>query len=264
MSLWIVTNLPAWLILLGMIVSISGSAVLICRVVRKRFPAISQGTHNDSLQFGYGVIGLVYAFFIGFVVSGMWGQIDAADALAATEGSAGVQLARDRIAFDPPVSASLGQSLLAYERAAVAEWPVAARGQSLAETDNALALLSRAYRDIEPRNEVQKSAQSSSLANLDKLSQARTERVIAGRTDTGAPWPLWVVIFLTSALVLGCAIAYGVERPAMHYPMVAIVGAMVGANLFLVLLLSHPFVGEISTSPDALRTVIEVLTQSPS
>jgi hypothetical protein len=263
-SLWIVTNIPSWMILLGLIVGVSGGAVVICRVVRKRFPTLAKGTHNDSLQFGYGVIGFVYAFFIGFVVSGMWGQITAADALAGTEGAAGVQLAKDRVAFDPAVSASLGQSLLRYERAAVAEWPEAARGQSLPEATNALALLSQAYRDIKPQNDIQKSVQSASLANLDKLSQARTERIIAGRTETGPPWPLWVVIFLTSALVLGCAITYGVEMPAMHYPMVAIVGAMVAANLFLALLLSHPFAGEISTSTDALRTVIEELTQSPS
>jgi hypothetical protein len=252
------------MILLGLIVSISGGAVVICRVVRKRLPMLSKGTHNDSLQFGYGVIGFVYAFFIGFVVSGMWSQITAADALAGTEGAAGVQLAKDRVAFDPAVSASLGQSLLGYERAAVAEWPEAARGRSLPEATDALALLSQAYRDIKPQTDIQKSIQSASLANLDKLSQARTERIIAGRTETGPPWPLWVVIFLTSALVLGCAITYGVEKPAMHYPMVAIVGAMVAANLFLVLLLSHPFAGEISTSTDALRTVIEELTQSPS
>ncbi|MFL6085507.1 MAG: hypothetical protein ACJ74F_20390 [Mycobacterium sp.] len=41
--------------------------------------------------------------------------------------------------------------------------------------------------------------------------------------------------FLTAGLVLGCTIIYGVEEPAMHYPMVATVGVLVAANLFLVL-----------------------------
>jgi hypothetical protein len=69
-----------------------------------------------------------------------------------------------------------------------------------------------------------------SFTNLDKISQARTERVLQARTDIGPPWSLWAVIFLTSGLVLGCAIIYGVEKPAMHYPMVATVGVLVAAE----------------------------------
>ena len=72
------------------------------------------------------------------------------------------------------------------------------------------------------------------------------------------------MIFLTSGLVLGCAITYGVAKPAMHYPMVAIVGMLVAANLFLVLELSHPFAGDVSATPVALQKVIEVLTQPPA
>ena len=264
MSRWIVSTIPPWLLLLGLIVVISGGSVAAAVLLRKRFPRMRQDEHNDPLKFGYGVIGFVYAFFIGFVVSSMWGQITAADALVRTEGAAGVQLARDASAFETADGDRIRQALLGYERAIEKEWPVAARGESLPEADRALALLARTYQDVAPRTDTQKSFLATSLSNLDKLSQARTERIIEGATDSGPTWPLWAVIFLTSGLVLGCAIAYGVEKPAMHYPMVAIVGAMVAANLFLVLELSHPFVGDISTSPAPLHRVIEVLEQPPS
>jgi hypothetical protein len=102
-----------------------------------------------------------------------------------------------------------------------------------------------------------------SFANLDSLSQARTQRVLQARTDIGPPWSLWAVIFVTSALLLGCAIIYGVEKSATHYTMVAILGVLVGAQLFLVLELSHPFIGEIGTSPEPLREVIRVLESNP-
>jgi hypothetical protein len=102
------------------------------------------------------------------------------------------------------------------------------------------------------------------LTNLDKISQARTERVLQVRTDIGPPWSLWAVIFLTSGLLLGCAIVYGVEQPFMHYAMVAIVGVLVAANLSLVLGLSHPFIGKKVTSPEPLRAVITFLSSPPS
>jgi hypothetical protein len=79
------------------------------------------------------------------------------------------------------------------------------------------------------------------------------------RTDIGPPWSLWAVIFLTSGLILGSAIIYGVETPATHYTMVAILGVLVAAQLFLVLELSHPFIGEIATYLQPLHEAIDAL-----
>ena len=263
MSRWIVSTIPPWLLLLGLIVIISGGSVLVGIALRKRFPRITQDEHNDALRFGYGVIGFVYAFFIGFVVSAMWGQEHDTDTLVRTEGAAGVQLARDASVFDQADGDRIRKSLLSYGRAAEAEWPMVARGQSLPEADQALTTLYQSYQELIPRTDIQKSFLSTSLANLDKLSQSRTERIIVG-TGVGPTWPLWAVIFLTSGLVMGCTIVYGVEKPAIHYPMVAIVGAMVAANLFLVLELSQPFAGDIATSPVALHMVVEALGRAPT
>lgn len=48
------------------------------------------------------------------------------------------------------------------------------------------------------------------------------------------------------------------REPGDALPMVATVGVLVAANLFLVLQLSHPYVGEMATSPEPLREVIRV------
>jgi hypothetical protein len=259
-SLWIVRNIPPLLLLLGLVIVIAGGAVLIQRTVRRRYPVLTQDGHNDVTKFAYGVIGFVYAFFIGFVVSAMWGQIGNADGKARIEGAAGVQLAKDMAVFEVADRDRLRQGLLDFENAALTEWPLAASGQSFPEADKALQRLYTAYTQIKPQNEVQTTFLGTSFGNLDKISQARTERVLQARTDIGPPWSLWAVIFLTSALVLGCAIIYGVENPAMHYPMVATVGVLVAANLFLVLELAHPFVGEMATSSEPLRQAVNVLS----
>ena len=72
------------------------------------------------------------------------------------------------------------------------------------------------------------------------------------------------MILLTSGLLLGRAIIYGVEKPAVHCTMVASLGVLVAAALFLVMDLSYPFVGEMSTSPEPLREVIQALSPSPA
>ena len=122
-SRWLVTSIPSWVLLIGLIVVIVGGAVLIQQFVRRRYPALTGDDHNDVLKFTYGFIGFVYAFFIGFVVSSMWGQINTADANAHAEGAAAVQMARDAIVFDVADSDRVRQALLSYAQAAVPSGP---------------------------------------------------------------------------------------------------------------------------------------------
>lgn len=256
---WIVTNIPSWLLLAALIVLIAGGAVVVGALLRRAFPEWRTGDHNDALKFGYGVIGFVYAFFVGFVVSSMWGQINAADALARAEGASAVQLARDADVFDVADSERIRTALLEYARAAVAEWPVAARGETAREAGEALQRLYRAVGDVKPANDNQKTFLSTAVANLEKVSQGRSERLIQADVDGGPSWPLWAVVFLTSGLVLGSAIVYGVESPRMHYMLVITVATLVAANLFLVLDLSYPYLGDIGTSPEPLKVTVDFL-----
>jgi hypothetical protein len=247
-----------------MVVFTTGAAVTVQVFVRRRFPHLRDDEeHNDVTKFAFGVVGFVFAFFIGFVVSAMWDQINGADGRARIEGSAGSQLARDLHVFDEPDRDRIWQNLMAYEQAAIAEWDEAANGRVDQSADEELSRLYFAFENTTPRTEAQKTLLGTSFSNLNDLSRARSERVLQARTDTGPPWSLWAVISITSGLLLGCAVIYGVAKPAAHYTMVAILGALVGAQLFLILQLSHPFVGEIATSPEPLHQVVRVLESSP-
>ena len=259
MSGWLVSHVPPGLLLVGLIVVIAGGAMLLATVVRRRFPALTRDEHNDVTKFTYTFIGFIYAFLIGFMSSSMWGQISAADSNARAEGAAAVEMARDLDVFAKSDADRIRQSLLTYEKSAIAEWE-SSPGTRSTETDAALAQLSAAYHAVTAATDNQKTLLSTSYANLDKVSQARTVRLLTAREDTGPPWPLWAVILLTSALVLGTVVIYGVEKPGMHYPMVAIVGLIVATNLFLLLEASHPYIGGISTTPDPLYEVVSVLT----
>jgi hypothetical protein len=260
MSWWLVSHIPSGILLIGLIVVIAGGAALIQRYVRWRFPLLKGDGHNDGTKFTYGFIGFFYAFFIGFVVSSMWGQNNAADGNAHAEGAAAVQMARDSGVFEAPDRDRIRQSLLTYEQAAITEWPQAVNRRST-DADTALARLYKAYDGIAAKTDTQKTLLSTSYSNLDKISQARTVRLLTAREDDGLPWSLWVVIFLTSAMVLGIVIIYGVENPILHYSMVAIVAVIVATNLSLVLQLAQPYVGDVSTTSDSLQEVVAVLSQ---
>ena len=256
MSRWLVAHVPSGPLLVGLIAVIAGGPVLIGWGLRQGFPRLAEEDHNDALRFVYGVVAFVYAFFVGFLANSLWSQINAADASVRAEGSAGVQLARDRTVFDSPDADRIRQSLLAYHRAAIAEWPVAARGGTSPEADQTLRNLYKTYEDLQPSTDIQKAFLARSLINLDTLSQRRTDRLIEAGVDAGPTWPLWAVIFVTSGLVLGCAIAFGIESPRMHGGVVITVGVLVAANLFLILELSYPYLGDVGTSPEPLQVAV--------
>jgi hypothetical protein len=261
MTRWIVSNVPAWPLLLGLVVVIAGGAVVVQKVLRHRYPRLAGDTHNDATRFASGTICFVYAFFIGFIASALWSQINSEDDQVQTEGAAAIQLVRDSTVFDKPDGDRIRQALNDYESAALAEWPALASGGGASrDADNALHRVYVAYQQAQTPTDIQKTFLSTSLGNLDKVSQARTARVIRAQTDAGPPWSIWAVVLLTSVLVLGCAIVYGVEEPRIHSAMVATVGVLIAVDLFLVLELAHPYVGEIATSPQPLRDVITALS----
>lgn len=259
-SQWLVTHLPSWLLLAGIIVMVAGGAVLIQVLVRRHLLSLKGEEHNDVIRFAFGVVGFVFAFFLGFVVSAMWGQIGDADGRARTEGAAGVQLVRTSAVFDQADGDRIRTALLDYQQAALVEWTEVAHGGSYSEADDALTRLYAAYEGVRARTDAQKTLLATSFSNLDSLSQARTQRLLQARTDVGPPWSLWAVIWLTSGLLLACAIVYDVAKPTTHYAMVVILGVLVAVNLFLVAELSHPFIGEIGTSSEPLNEVIRQLS----
>lgn len=261
MSRWLVGHVPAWLVLFGLVVVVGGVAVLAQRLVRRRYPHLSQDAHNDATRFAFGVVGFVCAFLVGFMASALWSQITSEDEQVRTEGAAGVQLARDSSVFDAADGDRIRGALLNYERAALSEWSAAAEGRSYPEADAAMQRVYLAYQQEQPRTEVQRTFLATSFTNLDRVSQARTARLIQAQTSGGPPWSVWAVILLTSALVLGCSIIYGVEQPRTHAALVVTVGALVAANLFLISELAHPYVGEVATSPQPLRDVVGVLSR---
>jgi|688.fasta_scaffold390102_2 hypothetical protein len=262
MPRWAASTIPPWQLLLGLIVVITGASVLVNVMVRRRFPSLREGAHNDDLKFMLGFVATVYSFFVGFLTSGLWAEADAVNSRLQEEGAALMQMAQDRNFFDTADSARIRQGLLDYVRAAEAEWPTAAVGRSAPETDTALANLYTAYGTVKARSNSQTTLLSTSYVNLNSASQARTHRILQAR-DQHTGYRRMALILLTSALVLGCGIIYGVPNPRWDHAVVVGIAVVVAVNLAVIMEGANPFVGEVAISPGPLQAVIEVLSPVP-
>lgn len=257
MSRWIVSNVPSWLVLAVLVLVIAAGTSAVLLFIRRRYPGLVEGKHNEITKVGFSVVGPVYGFLTGFIIVVLWGQVSAADDVVRTEGASAVQMSRELGAFGNADSDRIRESLLQYERAAVDEWPQAVNGHPSVAAEDALRRLHAAYDSVKPTDDKQRSALTTSLDLLKQLGLSRTERLIMARTNTGPPLSLWAAIFLTSVLVLGFAVIIGESQVRMHYAMAVAVGVLVAVILFLVMELAYPFHGEMGTTPEPLRTAVE-------
>lgn len=257
MNRWVVANVPSWLTLTVLVVLVTGGTALVQARVRHHFPSLRNGKHNDIAGFLIAVVGVVYAFVISFIAFSLWEEVKTESYATQTEASMVLQLAKDADVFDDTTRSRIRQSALAYTRSVVAEWPTAATGHTTAEADRALEGLYTTYEELEPGNDTQRAFLEESQEDLREVSILRTERVLHALQETGPTSSLWAVILLASALTLGFSVIFGLEDARLHYGMVGAMSVLVAANLFLVLELSYPFLGELSASPESMQTVIQ-------
>jgi hypothetical protein len=117
---WIVTNIPSTLFLVILVACICAATIAGLTFVRRRFPGLAEGKHNDVTNVGMSVVGPVYGFFIGFIVAFLLSQLATEDEWARTEGTAAISMTRELNVFARADGDRIRQSLMEYEQAALA------------------------------------------------------------------------------------------------------------------------------------------------
>ena len=84
-SQWIVSNVPSWLLLGALVAGIAAGTAAVLAYVRRRFPGLAAGEHNDVAKAGFSMVGPVYGFMTGFIIVVLWGQVNAAEQNIATQ-----------------------------------------------------------------------------------------------------------------------------------------------------------------------------------
>lgn len=260
MSRWLVTHIPSWWLLIGLVVGIVSVAIGLHILVRHLFPRVDEGVQNDILRFGFAVVGVVYAIMMGFLINVLWGEVTHASNLAQTEGAQAIQMARYAAAFDEPARGRLRHDILEYQNAILKEFDEVSKGGKAFAAEGALMRLSATYAEIQPRDNDQRAALASSLDSLKQTSLARTQRILVAEEDAGPPPAIWTVIIVTSTLMLTFAIFYGDVHARMHTLIIATIGVLVAANIFLILELAYPYLG-FGTSASSLQWVDDVLQE---
>jgi hypothetical protein len=255
-SQWVLLRFPSWLIF---VIPIGGSVALSVGglvVVRRWLPHFSEGVNNTVGGVFMAILGTMYAVVVGFVVVTLWTTFDRAEETTRQEAGALLDVYRNNTALSFRIATETQEAVRAYATIVVEEeWPELAHGRPSRKADRAALRLFDVYRDYEPPGAAQGVLLATSAGRYEDFLDARRTRLsLAG---AGLPGVFWLAIVLGGLATIGFAVFFGQPSGGAQVAMTAALGFMVGLMFALVLLLNHPFTGDLKVVPSPFTSVLE-------
>jgi hypothetical protein len=250
------TSLPIWVSAVLLVVVLPMVTVGIQLALRRRYPSLREGDHNDVAGFIIAVVGVIYAVLLAFVVVVSWENFSGAENVVGQEASALRNTYRDSTAFPPDVRERIHADVRDYARTAVErEWPAMARGvPGDPEVAAVLDTFSQDLTTLPATTPTQQQYVQVEADRFNDLVTGRSQRL--DYVDQGVPGVLWVALIVGAVVTIGFAMIFGMSSTLLHSLMIASLTALVGVLLFVSVAIDHPFAGDIAVDPAPLERVL--------
>jgi hypothetical protein len=249
------TTRPIWVLILLLILftALSMAGPLL---VRRRIGIDKLRTNNEVAGFKFAAIGVLYAVLLAFVVVIVWERFhDAERALVAEAGSAAT-LYRLSGGLDEASAAALRSRLTAYLESVLEEdWPAMAAGHSSPATTRALSGLYEQPVHYRPADLHDADLQQELLRELDKLTEARRERLVMA--EGTVPNAIWFVLFLGAVLTISFTFFFGTQNVLTQSLMTGVLAALIFSAILVIIAIDRPYTGAVVVSRESIRAVLE-------
>jgi hypothetical protein len=248
--------MPLWalgvLLLVVMPAVVAGAQLL----VRRLWPGLREGTHNEAAGFLFSVVGVIYAVLLAFVVIVTWQNFTSAKQVVGQEASALLAIERGADVFGADARAKLREDERSYISAVIErEWPSMARGGGGDPVvAGVLNRLSRDLIEVPAVTTVQQQYVGTEADRFNDLVSHRSQRL--DFVEQGVPPVLWVALGIGALVTIGFSLTFGVHSTALHVGMSTGLAVMIGVLLVVTLAIEHPFTGDVAVTPSPLQKVL--------
>jgi hypothetical protein len=248
-------HLNLWLLGVILVVGIPLVTVAVQATVRRAAPSIVAGEHNDVAGFLLAVVGVVYAVTLAFIVIVTWEGFRDARATVDTEAGALRSLYRDSRSLAEPTRSQIGDLAVRYGRAvAGAEWDAMDDGRSSRAAFSLVGDMFASLGSATALTPTQETFLGDALVRLNDVAENRAKRIAVA--EEGQLSVLWAAIIVGGVITVGFALLFGVSNQRLHYLMVGGFAAVLALQIFVILVLSHPFSGDVRVTPAPLEHVV--------
>lgn len=256
-----ILSLPTWLsgiLIIGGFTALSIGAMLL---VRERVHRSMGEMHNEVAGFLIAVVGVMYAVLLAFLIIVDWEQFNAANSTVTNESSTLTSLSHETGLLPSSVRPEAQTSLRTYTSDVITrEWKTMEQGNDSPAVDADLTRIYQVYDGLNRTGSGQGTTDES-FRLLDQLSAQRTARVAASRESLNPVF--WVVLILGAVVTVGYTILFYLDNVVIQALMTGGLAALIASLLFLLLVVDHPFVGDIHISSESLRFALEHMTAHP-
>jgi branched-chain amino acid transport system substrate-binding protein len=256
--LWIY-NLPNWasfLLIVGLTTAIGLLGLFGLRKWISRLHV--EQNHNEVISYFLAAVVLFYGVMVGLIAVGIWEQFSSADEKVAEEAAALASVYRDTGAYPESIRARLQTDMREYAKYTIeGAWPLQRKGIIPAEGQGTLWNFQKDLKSFEPGNTSETVLHAETLRALNHLVELRRLRLHS--VTTGLPSVVWIVVALGAALTLSVCWFFRTRNLSVHFWMVSITSTLLGSIIWLLVVLDHPFLGEVSIGPEAFEQVYSSL-----
>lgn len=241
---------PIWAVGLLLVGAAVLGAVLLELCARRLLPIELRQRHNDVAAAIFSIIGVTYAVLLAFVAMLAWEGYNRAKAASYAEAALVGNIYNLSAGLADPEKSSMRNEIAGYARRVVTvEWPAQAEGRTVDMGSVYLDGLNQMALTPHPSAQADGDLQSLLLQTIERLWDARQERLLAAQTTI--PDIVWFVVITGGALTIAFGSFLGGPSLRMQLAMLAMLAASGALVLLLIIALSNPFRGDfrISTAP---------------
>jgi hypothetical protein len=224
--------------------------------IRRTWPGLAKGEHNDVAGFIIAVVGVIYAVLLAFVVIVSWEKFVSAESVVGEEASALRSIYRESTAFPLELREQLNDDVRRYATTVIEEeWPAMADGHA---GDPAVALVLDEMvvhlTSLPATTPTQAEFVGAEAQRFNDLVSARSQRL--DFVDQGVANVLWIALVVGAVVTIGFAMIFGLRSAALHVVMTGSLAVTIGVLLFVAIVMDRPFGGGVMVEPRPLERVL--------
>ena len=241
---------PIWAVGLTLVgVAVFGAVALeLC--ARWLLPIELRQRHNDVAAAIFSIIGVTYAVLLAFVAMLAWDGFNRAKAASYAEAALIGDVYNLSAGFAEPERSAIRNEIFGYARHVVTiEWPAQAEGQAVDPDSVFLSGLNKMVLAAHPSSQADDNLDLLLLQTMERLWDARQERLLAAQTTI--PGIVWFVVVVGGGLTVAFGAFLGAPSMRMQLAMSSVLAASGALVLILIIALSNPFRGSfrVTTMP---------------
>jgi hypothetical protein len=254
-------TLPSWILFLLIVGGSVALAWIGTVLLRRRTTAPKDDRHNEVAGFIFATVGVLYAVLLAFTVIIVWEQYLSAESAVSQEAAALITVAHDASSFPEPARGQVYDQLHAYAQFVInEEWRTMDESTlEHEESTGALAAINTIwsiYRSLPPSQ-----VDSHTTESLDNLS---TQRAVRLQSNVAAlPDVLWFGLVIGAVVTIFFCLVLHMENVQLHAAMTALLTGLIATSIWMILMINHPFAGDIHVSTTAFQHAIHVIDSLP-